>query len=306
MFKDLKISKAFTLAEVFVAMVVLSILVSVCIAFFTNRKDYEREYFYYSAYKNLQNVVDTALLNDKYLTGTTPRVEETVCGDKDIVCRAFKTDAGNLCNIFSDYFNIVGEPVCSVAVGAPPSSFPADRMAMKLTNGMEIYFETLEIAQIDTSIDTIASTEFNGWNIWVDLNGSGHGEDKVYYDIVPFGITLSGKVLPWYGKVEGIRGYEFAPADKDAGGNPSLAAFDVVYTPENSNLLTVASVTEGANIVPLRSVSFWKAACYSGYYKNSANTRCKDDFGVENLAASCTFDYADCKIRLVKKLKRTK
>ncbi len=295
MFCKIRNLKAFTLAEVFVAMVVLSILVSVCIAFFTNRKDYEREYFYFSAYKNLQNVVDTALLNEKYLSGTTKRVEETVCGDKDIVCRAFKTDMGNLCNIFADYFNIVGTPACSVALGLSPSSFPASGMAMKLTNGMEIYFESQStLDDLGVGGTFTAETELKGWKVWIDLNGNGQGEDIKYYDIVPFAITLSGKVLPLYGEVAGIRGYEFSPAGNDAGGNPSLAAFDVVYTAADSNIL---QVLDG-----YRSVSFWKAACASGYYKGTACS----NFGVASIPALCTNDYADCKIRLVKKLKRTK
>ncbi len=287
------LKKAFTLAEIFIAMVILSVLVSVCVTFFTSKKDYEREFFYYSAYKNLVNVVDTALMNEKYLNppaGSTAKVEESTCGQVayPTKCRAFKPDSGTLCNVLSDYFNTVGTVNCSVTNATPQNGA---NVAMKLTNGMEIYFANQASTAVlaDAEAQVVAS-EQNGYTIWIDLNGHGKGEDKLYYDIMPFYITLAGKVVPGVGNVAGLRGYDYVGLD--AGDNSSLMAFDIVKVEPDSNIQTVKA----------RSLSFRAAACRSGYL-SQGTSYCKYD--VDNVE-TLNPDYADCEIRLVKKLKRVK
>lgn len=290
------IKKAFTLAEVFIAMVILSVLVSVSVTFFTSKKDYEREYFYYSAYLNIVKVVDAALLNDSYLKGANPRTEESECGITNLPagtykCRAFKSDAGTLCNVFNDYFNTSGTVNCSVTSSTPQNG---TNPSLKLTNGMEIYFASQVSADILGDADGVAKdTEKKGYTIWVDINGHGQGEDKKYYDVMPFYITLSGKVVPGYGEVLGIRGYEFN--EFDAGGNPSLIAFDIVKVADNDSLEVLA-----------RSLSFREAACRSGYLHEGANI-CRNN-GIDDVITvdntNCVSER--CDIRLVKKLRRVK
>lgn len=290
------IKKAFTLAEVFIAMVILSVLVSVCVVFFTSKKDYEREYMYYSAYLNLVKVVDSALLNDNYLNGATKRTVESTCGIDGLPmgtykCRIFKSDSGTLCNVLKDYFNTTGTPNCSVVSDAPQNG---TNPSLKLTNGMEIYFEDQTPSDVlGDAAGKAEDPDKNGYKIWVDINGHGQGEDKTYYDVMPFKITLSGKVVPDVGEVAGIRGYEFDGLD--AGGNPSLMAFDIVKVPDDSNAMEVIA----------RSLSFREAACRSGYIHEGSNL-CKynppDD--VTTIDATCLAER--CEIRLVKKLKRVK
>lgn len=311
--------KAFTLAEIFIAMVILSVLVSVCLTFFVKRHDYEREYFYYTAYKNIVNVVDAALMNEKYLytNDTAPRTEYSTCGSTAGLkkCRVFKTGMSattGLCSIFKDYFNTVSDS-CATTTTSPAA---ATTSALKITNGMDIYFATVNSAAITALTDaTLANAEITGYRLWVDINGHGQGEDKENYDIFEFYITRSGKVVPVYGSVSGIRGYEYIPADMDGGANNELMSFDVIYSPEDDE----TDPPENHYLVigdDFRSVPFPKAACASGYL-SSATPYCTQfkyncDASGSNCtqgvtkAATCTNDYADCKIRLVKKLKRLK
>ncbi|MCM1010471.1 MAG: prepilin-type N-terminal cleavage/methylation domain-containing protein [Fusobacterium sp.] len=289
------IKKAFTLAEVFIAMVILSVLVSVSVTFFSSKKDYEREYFYYSAYLNLVKVVDAALLNDNYLKGTTPRTVETECGITNLPsgvykCRAFKSDSGTLCNVFNDYFNTAGTVNCAATSSTPQNG---TNPAMKLTNGMEIYFKNQVAAGIlGDANGVVKDPEKNGYEVWVDINGHGEGEDKKYYDVMPFYITLSGKVVPGVGTISpAIRGYEFDGLD--AGGNSSLMAFDIVKVADDDKLEVLA-----------RSLSFREAACRAGYIADGTNI-CKYDIDNETpIDLDCLNER--CDIRLVKKLKRVK
>lgn len=301
--------KAFTLAEIFITMVVLSVLVSVCLAFFAKRHDYPREYYYYSAYRNMQNVVNSALFKNEYVSATNERVVTTECGETLTAtkCRAFKdtvTQTTNLCSIFNEYFNTVSDSCGSTF--ASVASF-SDTPSLKLTNGMTFYFNGITPATIaDLNVGTLENTETNGYTLWVDINGRGNGEDKENYDILKFYITLSGKVIPAYGAVSGIRGYEFTPSALDAAGNSSLMAFDVVYkdtTATEQNYLTVLDTA--------RAVSFVEAACKSGYVHESTRycqNGARDAAGtVQAITKDGTCDSAaDCKIRLVKKLKRNK
>ncbi len=328
MFKNKKQS-AFTLAEIFIAMVVLSILVAVCLTFFVNRRDYEREYFFYTAYRNIVNVVDSALMNEAYIKGASAKVEDTDCGyyanpegtfaANNTKCRAFKTDT-DLCDIFNDYFNTtkiynsagVEVTPCSVVTTSPTAANVIP--SLKISNGMEFYFksETPE-ALGDISFAQYTAAEANGYVLWVDLNGKGRGEDKLNYDIMKFYITRSGRVIPTHGSVVGtIRGYEYLPEGMDAGGNTGLMSFDIVYSPEDSNHVRVLD--------SYHSVPFVVAACASGYVFDDTGF-CKENlkqkvqacgaadtngyYSCVSKVSECTPDM-DCKIRLVKKLKRLK
>lgn len=299
------IKKAFTLAEVFIAMVILAVLVSVCVTFFTSKKDYEREYMYYSAYLNLTKVVDSALLNEKYLKdAATPYVEETTCGTiaAPYKCRAFKNTSGTLCKVLSEYFNTTGTVNCTTNANYANKSIAP---SFKLTNGMEFFFETLAMQNLVLFSDaTLRSPEINSYTVRIDINSRGTGEDKSYYDYMTFYITRSGKVIPAYGTV-GIRGYEYSPAAMDAGGNASLIAFDVVQVANDSNQINVVN--------NLRSVSFVEAACKSGYIsqntnycKNATYLKADGTTGVGFVKdVNCTASEP-CEIRLVKKLRRVK
>ena len=292
--------KAFTLAEIFVTVIVLSVLVSVCLSFYSlNRKDVEREYFYYSAYQNLVKVVENALSNDAYknTTNTGDIVDSTCRNSKCVIFR--KASFGGLCRILGDYYNIVGNKECMRA-NATPWTDGADP-SLTLTNGMQFYFSSQSAEQIpELFVATEPEADYTGWTFWVDINGYGNGKDIENYDIMKFYITLSGKVIPAYGSVEGIRGYETSPLD--AAGNASLMSFDVVYTEEDSNVLTVLNDNT-------RHTDFRTAACTAGYVHQDTQYCSASGASYSAItkdAIKCNNLWAQCQVRLVQKLKRVR
>ena len=298
-----KKSKAFTLAEIFVSMVILSILVSVSIAFFSKKKDVEREYFYYSAYQNIVKVVDTALEDSTAWASTGSCKKDD---GSTYSCSLFNpSGASVICSVFSDYFNVV--PIenvpfpCGRTTDEPEKG---EKFALRLLNGMEFYFE-------DTKFESYDILQSSKWNaaqstatlVWVDINGHGKGEDKKYYDIMPFYVTRAGRVIPGYGEVEYKRGYDFSPAEQDAAGNASLMSFDVIYTGKDDVKILASP----------HAVSFVEAACKSGYVPDDTKY-CKnfdaipDNGSHDNPEKSldCEDSWADCKLRLVKKMRKNR
>ncbi len=308
MFKLLKKRSAFTLAEIFVSMVILSILVSVCIVFFSNRKDYEREYLYYAAYQNLVKAVDSALLDDNNLKNNVTSIDE--CGDSTFPlyqCRVFSDDSGTLCNVLKSYFNIIDEAKCTASNSSPENG---ENVSLKLTNGMGIYFNSQNPVYWPLEDEQgfwQKETEAKNWLVWVDINGHGKGEDKRYYDIMPFYITRAGVVIPGYiydskdergSEVEFvIRGYESPIVNgkpADAGANASLLAFDVAQ---------YVSADSAEIKADPHAVSFAEAACKSGYVpENTSYCRTLGYVKTED----CKKVFADCKVVLIKKLKRNR
>lgn len=282
--------KSFTLSEVFVAMIVIAIVGSVCIAFLKNRNDYTREYMYYSTYNNLVKVMDTVMdgpydNTDGAITETNPiYIYLTTCNG--IKCMKLKSSA-NLCDIFKDKLNFAsytgdsGEANCYG----------------KLANGIQFipgiggyYYTSLTSTNAYTSKFGMGDDK-DAYMLVVDIDGTENGKNLPFYDQMPFYITRTGKVIPEWGAITGFRGY--AANEYDGAANATLMSFDVVYNNGNSNKLAILN---GG-----RSVSFPVAACLAGYisggYCNVGNNGSK-------IGKSSTCDAsADCRVRLVKKMK---
>ena len=285
-------SKAFTLSEVFIAMVVIAIVGTVCISFLKNRNDYSREYMYYSTYQNLVKVMDTIMdgpydtvetLNDTY---PNP-IWLTSCNGA--ICMKLKTpnDNMNLCTLLKDKLNF--------------ASFTDEvKCEGKLANGIEFIHNvtgTVNNSQTTFTNSSYSTSSFDdvsarigedAYTIVVDIDGTGNGKDQAFYDIMPFYITQTGKVIPLWGAVAAFRGYK--ANTYDAAANPALMSFDVVYNYGGSNILKILS---GG-----KSVSFPVAACLAGYVAGSYCT-----LGSYSKCKECGESSADCRVRLVKKLK---
>lgn len=388
--------KAFTLSEVFISMIILSILVAVSIhAFSSNRKDYSREYLYYTAYQTIVKVIDNALMNNDYLNKTSNQLPDGMfaasggynymivntvpCGykNKPMACHAF-TPATNLCTVFAAYLNTSEENPCSdnkiIVNNGMEFTFNYDNAAFSNRDNLKYvsaqaggaasifdspyllalgpqsgagYDEDIDDGLGDggdsggTSAPYVKGPTITGnmnesnndntqWNveniaakIKVDIDGSDKGANIAGYDIVEFMVTLSGKVIPMYTRINAdMREYTQngdgicnagGTSGCEAGGNNALMAFDVVYTDPQTNLLKV--INEG------RSVSFPEAACMAGYisdgtaycdgFKYNSLTGEERANGV-GLAPECDPDDSayiaggDCYIRLVEKMKWTK
>lgn len=268
-----KVFKSFTLAEVFVAMVVIATIGSVCIAFLKNRHNYSREYMYYSTYMNLVKVVDTIL--DE---GNSNYTELGTCdGHK---CMKFKSDAD----------------LCTALRGKLNHNFGASGCVGKLANGIEFINNSGTYTTVLNNLTTIGKLDSKkSYTLVVDVDGQGNNtKDTLFYDIMPFYITEDGKVIPEWGEASGLRGYN--GGSYDAGGNASLMSFDVVYTSGNDNKLLI--LDNG------RNVSFAQAACLAGYVSGSYCNIGTDGATVDK-SNTCT-GTTDCRIRLVKKLKWSK
>ena len=269
--------RAFTLSEVFVAIVVIAIVGSVCIAFLKNRNDYTREYMYYSVYQNLVKAVDTIMEDpgEVYTQLSTCNTNQN--------CMKLKNNA-NLCEALKDKLNFI-------TVGTNCTTG-------QLLNGAEFIANkdgyTTNLASA-TNIDDI---EERAYTLVVDIDGQGaNTKNTLFYDIMPFYITDTGKVIPLYSQspITTVRGYNGTDTPHDAAGNAALMSFDVVYTDNDTNRLKV--ITNG------HSLPFPEAACLAGYVSGSYCTTF--DSTLTSHDSVCTFD-ADCRIRLIKKLKWSK
>lgn len=305
MFKNNK--KAFTLAEIFIAMIILGVLVSLCMTFFVNKNNYEREYYYYSIYSNLVKAVDSALFNEHYKTaipeGTAnarpARTSLSTCGTlaNPSKCNIFASNAQTLCQVLKDSFNSAKVNCGNDNVASTFANITDSNYSIKLINGMLIYFVSQSPDTISVLQDaTLSQSEYRGYTIFVDLDGRTDSKNRENYDIVKFYITLSGKVIPDYGSVSGIRGYN--PAAPDASGNAALISFDAIYHNASDNNISI--LTDG------RSVPFPVAACKTGYISENTSY-CQNAISAGSGVtkdATCNGDAADCNIRLVKKMQR--
>ena len=119
-------------------------------------------------------------------------------------------------------------------------------------------------------------TNKNGYIVYADIDGL-KGESKLWVDVFPFYITLSGQVIPAY------------PADGSAGGgndkfylSTSLSYEKIEGNQRKTNWLT-------------KSVSFQESACKSGYIDEGANY-C-NGFTKET---ACKEENIDCRIKYIK------
>lgn len=299
MFKTKKF-KGFTLTEIFVAMIVISIIGTICISFFRNRNNHAREYMYYSTYQNLVKLVDTVLFEEN-----NNFTQSGVCNGHS--CTQLRLN--NLCAAFRSMLNhrFGNNDHCSGKI-ANGVEFIAAPEYSAANNNTHIKFNDsnganpLECSTTSSTAITsryASTTGTQGCLFWVDLDGQEKGANRPFFDVMPFFITSSGIVIPEWGQVTGVRGYN--GPEFDAGGNPGLINFDVVYTDANSNKLLILTPDDDHPNDAGRGVSFAQAACLAGYidgsYCNIGTSGAKI-----NRSARCT-DFADCRVRLVKKLK---
>jgi len=292
MFKDRKL-KSFTLTEIFVAIIIISIIATICISFMKNRKDYSREYMYYSTYQNLKKVVDTILYEEN-----PAYTEMGMCNGH--TCIGIEAGGSALCAAIREKLNHnFGESHCIGKLANGVEFIPAPEYSSANGNDYLDFDDDNSENPLECDYSGTVNPQgirygngARGCLFWVDIDGQGNGEDKLFYDIMPFYINTNGLLIPEWGEVSGVRGYD--GREYDAGANSELMSFDVVYTDGNSNKLLIL---EGG-----RSVSFARAACLSGYV---SGTYCNIDDTTVEKSEICT-DTADCRIRLVKKLKGRK
>ncbi|MDR1168431.1 MAG: type II secretion system GspH family protein [Heliobacteriaceae bacterium] len=257
---------AFTLAEIMVALAVITILLTVTLSVSKSKLENAIRYSYYAAYTVLQQAVKEIVYENA--NAATP-------------ISGLDTSGANVCTKMRDFLNLNSATPCA---GTPnltdTSNFAADstKPDLVLRNGIKLY----NIQTYKTGLTGLDGTddEKNGYVVYADVNGT-QGKSQLYKDVFPFYITISGKVAPAW------------KSGTTAGGNYNrhLEVSVKYFQVDGSGKRTVMWLD--------KSVSFREAACHSGYI---TGTYCTAAPAVSKSAVCTnTADYtADCRIVPIK------
>lgn len=195
-----------------------------------------------------------------------------------------------------------GESLCSGgAVDTNVTDFSGITPDIVLRNGMRVFNASQNPANISefTLVDgehknsfftkddgtKIYLDEF-GYTLYIDIDGARNGNSKLWEDIFPFYVTLSGKVVPAYNTTD-ISGF--------GGGSR--------YYLQTSILVDLVNA-DGSNSYWLdgsKSVAYRESACRSGYVSEKTNY-CKRNPKIEQ-HNTCKDERNSCTIKKVNPIK---
>lgn len=205
----------------------------------------------------------------------------------------------NFCEMFVSFVNTkTGESLCSGgAVAADVTDFSSITPDIVLRTGMRVFNASQNPANI--SEFTLADGEHKnsfftkddgtriyldefGYTLYIDIDGARNGNSKLWEDVFPFYVTLSGKVIPAY--------------NTDA-----IAQFGGGSRYYLQTSIQVDSVdAQGATQFWLdgaKSISFRQAACMSGYV-DAAAQYCSRNPSIAK-SATCSEGNNSCSIKKV-------
>lgn len=202
----------------------------------------------------------------------------------------------NFCNMFVSLANTKAGTMCQGgAVAANTTDFSDITEDIILRNGMKIYNASqnpdsiADLVGNDTggtvtkTDGTTFDTNIAGYTLYVDIDGSS-GNSKLWEDVFPFYVTLSGKVIPAY-KTDALG--EF-------GG-------DSRYYMETSIQVDAMSSVGATQYWLLKSKSFKESACKAGYV--GQNTMYCSRHDVTNPAVTkdtiCSQEQNSCSVKKV-------
>lgn len=237
-------------------------------------------------------------LSDSGTCENLPYYDQCMCERKgkvwkDGTCQkpvpATSPTAESLCERIRDMYNI-SESNCSLDIATYATSiasgdFSSATPHIVLTNGLKMYITTgaVNIDALGPSDDTNIDREDRvGYTVYIDDNGKS-GKSKVYSDVFPFYLLISGKVVP-------------------AGGNNAAGKASGADSVDhlNFNVFYDTFSTKRAQKMLSRDVDFRTAACMTGYIVSP--TYCKKGATVISKNASCTKE-SDCRFKVNKPLK---
>lgn len=244
MFKN-RNKKAFTLAEVMVALVVMSIVLAVTIKINKSRTDYFNKFMTYAALSDLKSGAGV-LLSDGCTSSDT-----TACptkGNKTLPLKGQASDSLGLCYRLVDAFNTIGTTDCT-QTASDGTNFSTAVPNFKLSNGIAFY--------------NFGSNATSGlYTVYVDLDGQRTGsKNTLGQDVLKFTIrttdagttpnNFAGEVLPYY--------------------NSGSATGSVAAT-QTSYLSASVRYRSGGNYVMVdNGVSYYTATCdATGAYNGTA------------------------------------
>lgn len=189
---NLKKNKAFTIAEVLVAIAIVSVISILTIKDVQlKRIQYLNNFMTYSAITNIQKAV--TILLEEYCTAT--EIANGTCENdishptyKFLPMKAHTADNRGFCDRFADLANVVGDIRCdALATNVDDSSdFSTAVPNFSTSNGMRFY----NFQQNPTVIGAD-----HMYNIYVDIDGS-QRKSKFNEDVLKFCITTKGLALP--------------------------------------------------------------------------------------------------------------
>lgn len=205
---------------------------------------------------------------------------DSVCGCVNKIA-TIPQDSHKFCDLFETYLNIAnGTPICSGdSISDSTTDFSDKKPDLTLRNGIKLYnmssnaptvINDLKRTEIDESGDlSDASLEIlynqKGYLVYADIDGK-NGDSKLWEDVYPFYITLSGKVIPLYDK-----------SHPGVSGGDSKVHLEVSVARRRGGIRGISWIA--------KSVPFRDAACIAGYispdtpYCNGipVSSRCSND-----------------------------
>lgn len=187
--------KAFTVAEVMMALLIISVLAIVLIKDVQlKRSQFLNNFMAYSAFTNFNDNVQI-LVRDGC---TDAEVTATLCAEKNSLPNKAVSSGRGLCERLADNFNIIGNAHCastgnpstdpSVIVGGT-TDFSSLNPNFTVSNGMKFY--NLQTDPVQVNISNLLYT------VYVDIDGS-QRKSKLGDDVIQFNIRTDGVILPAY------------------------------------------------------------------------------------------------------------
>ena len=188
--------------------------------------------------------------------------DETICGCEEND-DSFTGNGAKFCELFETYLNKKGgTSVCSGnGITSNTTDFTGKKPDLILRNGIAIYNLSANDAAVIPELVTVNVVESEdmsdenreilnnqkGYIIYADVDGQNNGDSKLWEDVYPFYITLSGKVIPVFDKT----------ANPDGSGGDSVNHLQMNVVRKRFQQRGLRWVAQG--------VSFQEAACRSGY-----------------------------------------
>lgn len=269
--QKINFKKAYTMAEVVTAMIVIGIIVGVTLNITRAKIERADKYTYYAAYTALTGVASEILADSS--TGLMP----------DNICSEIESRL----NLSAQNISINGTtvtPSCSVShTITSTTDFSSLTPNLVAGNGMKFY--NLSTGKVTiTQLANAATNDKTGFIIYIDVDGA-RSNTTLYQDVFPFYITSSGKVIPAY-PTSGVYG----------GNSTNEMVFSVRYDEITSDAQRIEHWL-------VRSVSFKEAACKSGYIA-AASAYCTASTAY-TLDTNCDEATEDCILVPVKPIKYT-
>ena len=205
----------------------------------------------------------------------------------------------NFCKLFVSLVNTKAGTTCNgSAISSDTTDFGATGVTEDFTlrNGMKVYNVSqnpIRIADLvgNTDVGTVIKADgtqikTNEWGyvLYIDIDGTS-GDSKLWEDVYPFYVTLSGRVIPAY-KTDNASDYNLY-------GGGSRYYLQTSIQVDTSD----ASGSRQYWLVNNKSISFREAACRSGYV--GANTNyCKRGTPITQ-NGTCASENSSCTIKKV-------